>query len=111
MGVYKGLADQAWQPYVASRGTNRTLLAKIALRPKAKWFGGWISNAAIRDKVVDYVANSTGGDPEVLVQMAVFRMVPWEHEACKRLPTRVEQASYKQWVDRSQPGSGTPTWP
>jgi endoglucanase len=40
MGVYKGLGDQAWQPYVASRGTNRTLLAKIALRPKAKWFGG-----------------------------------------------------------------------
>jgi hypothetical protein len=106
MGVYKGLGDQAWQPYVASRGTNRTLLAKIALRPKAKWFGGWISNAAIRDKVVDYIANSTGGDPEVLVQMAVFRMVPWEHEACKRLPTRAEQASYKQWVDRFAAGAG-----
>lgn len=95
-GVYKGNADQSWQPYVRSTGENRKLLAKISLRPKAKWFGKWISNATIEDKVREYIANSTGGDPDVLVQMTVFRMVPWEHDTCKRLPTQAEQASYKQ---------------
>jgi len=99
-GVYKGSADQAWDPYVRSTGRQRALLAKIALRPKAKWFGDWIPNSRIKEKVRDYIANSTGGDPDVLVQMTVFRMVPWEHDACKRLPTRAEQASYKQWTDR-----------
>lgn len=106
-GVYTGKGDQAWQPYVDSTGTNRTLLAKIALRPKARWFGKWISNATIKDKVRGYIANSTRGNPDVLVQMTVFRMVPWEHEACRRLPTPAEQASYKQWTDRFAAGIGS----
>src|SRR4051794_1461633 len=38
-GVYMGPGDQAWAPYLASTGSQRDLLAKIALRPKAKWFG------------------------------------------------------------------------
>jgi hypothetical protein len=105
-GVYKGRGDQAWEPYVRSSGTNRKLLAKIALRPKAKWFGAWIPNGEIKKKVQAYIANSTGGDPDVLVQLTVFRMKPWEHAACKRLPTRAEQASYRQWIDRFAAGIG-----
>lgn len=106
-GVYQGTADQAWQPYAQSTGANRALLAKIALRPKAKWFGAWIPNSAITKKVQDYVASSTGGNPNTLVQMTVFRMVPWEHAACRRLPTVAEQASYRQWIDRFAAGIGT----
>jgi endoglucanase len=99
-GVYKGNADQSWPPYASSTGTHRELLAKIALRPKAKWFGKWISNATIATKVHEYIANSTGGDPDVLVQMTVFRMVPWEHDACSRLATDAERTSYRQWIRR-----------
>lgn len=99
-GVYKGNGDQAWQPYVNSTGRRRELLAKIALRPKAKWFGNWISTAEIGDKVRAYIENSTGGDHDVLVQMTVFRLKPWEEEACKRLPTAAERASYKRWTDQ-----------
>lgn len=106
-GVYKGSGDQAWEPYARSTGTNRALLAKIALRPKAKWFGSWISNATIADKVRKYIANATGGNRETLVQMTVFRMVPWERAACRRLPTAAEQASYKQWIDRFASGIGS----
>ena len=105
-GVYKGKADQSWPPYVRSRGNNRRLLAKISLRPKAKWFGKWISNATIKSKVRAYIANSTRGNPRVLVQMTVFRMVPWEHKACRRLPTKAEQASYKKWINRFAAGIG-----
>lgn len=105
-GVYKGNGDQSWQPYVRATGTEKTLLGKIALRPKAKWFGGWIPNGEIGKKVDAYIANSTGGDKDVLVQMTIFRMKPWEHEACRRLPTAAEQASYKQWVDRAAAAIG-----
>ena len=99
-GVYKGRGDQAWQPYVEATGARKELLAKIALRPKAKWFGAWIPSSEISKKVHDYIVNSQAGDSEALVQMTVFRMKPWEHEACRRLPSAAEQASYKQWTDR-----------
>ncbi|HET6627520.1 MAG TPA: glycoside hydrolase family 6 protein [Nocardioidaceae bacterium] len=106
-GVYKGSADQSWDPYVNSSGTTRRTLAKIALRPKAKWFGAWIPNSQIASKVRDYVANSQDGNRNALVQMAVFRMVPWEHDACRRLPTAAQQASYKRWTDRFARGVGS----
>ena len=99
-GVYKGKAEQSWQPYVNATGTTKALLGRIALQPKAKWFGGWISNADIAKKVDAYIENSQAGNPEALVQMTIFRMRPWEHEACRRLPTAAEQASYKQWINR-----------
>ena len=99
-GVYKGGSDMAWKPYVNATGTTKTLLGKIALRPKAGWFGKWIINAAIADKVKKYVAISQDGNPDALVQLTVFRMVPWEHKACNRLPTTAEVASYKQWINR-----------
>jgi hypothetical protein len=98
-GVYEGRADQAWGPYQSSTGTNRQLLAKIALRPKAKWFGGWISAGDIGGKVRDYIASSTASDPDALVQMTDFRLKPWEHDACKRLPTDAESADYMRWTD------------
>ncbi|WP_406833146.1 glycoside hydrolase family 6 protein [Pedococcus sp. KACC 23699] len=89
----------AWPPYAAATGTNKTLLGKIALRPKAVWFGAWIPNKDIAARTRSYISNAQAGNPEALVQIAVFRMVPWEGEACKRLPTAAEQASYKQWTD------------
>jgi endoglucanase len=99
-GVYQGPADQAWAPWVRATGEEKELLARIALAPKAKWFGDWIPNAEIARKAADYIANSQAGDPEALVQMTVFRMVPWEGDACRRLPTKAERASYKDWTDR-----------
>jgi endoglucanase len=106
-GVYKGAAEQSWPPYVSATGTRKTLLGRIALRPKAKWFGGWIPNTQIADKVRAYVTNSQAGNPDALVQMTVFRMKPWEHEACTRLPTVAEQASYKDWTNRFAAAVGT----
>jgi endoglucanase len=98
-GVYKGTADQAWAPYVNSTGEEHTLLGKIALRPRATWFGAWTADADIAAKVDKYIANMSGGDPSRLVQMTIFRVKPWEHNACTALPTADQQASYKQWID------------
>lgn len=98
-GVYRGAADPAWTPYVQASGTRKRLLAAIALTPKAKFFGAWIPDSQIAEKVRQYVDNATGGDPDVLVQLTLFRMVPWEGEACRRLPTKAERASYRRYVD------------
>ncbi|HEX5089069.1 MAG TPA: glycoside hydrolase family 6 protein [Nocardioides sp.] len=101
-GVYGGDGEMAWAPYVRAGGETRELLGKIALAPKAKWFGGWISDAAIADKVRGYIASAQqqAGSADALVQMSVFRMHPWEDEACHRLPTAAESASYRTWIER-----------
>ena len=98
-GVYEGSADPAWLPYAQATGARKQALATIALTPKAKFFGAWISDSDIASKVREYVDNASGGDPEVLVQLTLFRMVPWENEACTRLPSRAERTSYKRYVD------------
>ena len=67
-GVYLGPQEQAWAPWLHATGTRKDLLAKIALRPKAKWFGAWTGNARqIGQKVHDYIDAATHGDPDVLV--------------------------------------------
>ena len=109
-GVYRGPAEQAWQPYLNASGETKELLGEIVNTPKAGWFGAWIPDDVIAARVRDYIDNSQAGDSEALVQMAVFRMEPWEHEACRRLPSERERASYRTWIDRfaSTVGS-TPT--
>ncbi len=99
-GVYRGNAEMAWLPYTLATGRQKKLLGRIALTPKAKWFGNWISNADISQKVNDYIANAAGGDQDVLVQLTLFRMNPWEQDACRLLPTTTQKASYKQYVRR-----------
>lgn len=106
-GTYEGPQELSWAPYANATGTRKRLLGYIALAPKAKWFGAWIPNDQIAQRVRDYVANAQGGDPSTLVQMTVFRMVPWEHAACSRLPTRAESTSYRRWIDRFAGAIGT----
>src|SRR3569623_1894923 len=109
-GTYKGPQQMAWAPYVNATGTKKQLLGYIALAPKAKWFGAWISNSQISQRVTDYIKNAQAGDPDTLVQMSIFRMVPWEHDACTRLPTRAERHSYRTWINRFATAVGdTPT--
>lgn len=105
-GVYLGNGDQVSAPYLSSHGARRAELAKIALQPRAKWFGGWIGDGEIESSVRDYVAESQHGNPDTLVQMAVFRMSPWEHEACRRGPSAGEASSYRRWIDGFARGVG-----
>lgn len=106
-GVYLGPQDQVYAPYVSSTGEEQAQLAKIALRPKTKWFGSWIPDDQITGKVASYVAASQAGDPEALVQMALFRMSPWEGEACERRSTAAEKSSYKAWMRNVAAGIGS----
>jgi endoglucanase len=93
--------------YRAATGAQRQLLGAIALRPRVRWFGDWYATSQIEETVRDYIANATGADPNVLAQVAVFRLVPWEQDACRRLPTAAEQADYQQWIDAFAAGIGS----
>lgn|GEM_PF-1363047 len=109
-GVYQGPREPTSAPYQQATGATKQALGKIALEPKAAWFGAWIGDDEIAAQVDQYIAGTQQGDPETLVQMTVFRMVPWEHEACRRLPTEAEKASYRRWIDNFAAAVGaTPT--
>jgi hypothetical protein len=92
--------EQTWNPYVQATGHRKKLLGYIAHQPIAHWFGSWNPDAKVAGQIRGYIANAQHGDPNALVQLSIFRMEPWEHAICTRLPTKAERASYKQWVDR-----------
>ena len=100
-GVYRGPADMAWGPYEASSGENRTLLGHIANQPKAQWFGAWIPTSHIYAKTRDYIVNAQGGNPDALVQLAIFRMDPWYTASKTQVPSPGQVADYKAWIDES----------
>jgi endoglucanase len=109
-GVYQGKMEPSWVAWNNASGTAKDRLAYIATKAKDHWFGHWNPNDRIADQVHDYISNSQDGDKDALVQMAIFRVVPWEHDACNRLPTKAERTSYKQWIDRFAGAVGnTPT--
>lgn len=97
-GVYLGLAEHSYEPWLDATGTTKAAIGEITLQPKAKWFGRWIKDADIGRKVDEYIVASTLGDPDVMSQMTIFRSDPWEGDACKRLPTKAQIASYKRYL-------------
>ena len=80
-GVYQGLAEMSWMPYLTAGAEQQALLDKIVQRPKATWFGHWQPDGDITDRVRKYIELTTGGDPDVLVQTSIFRMDPWDLQA------------------------------
>lgn len=106
-GFYSGQTDELFNAYRSATGTNQTLIHEIAIEPRARTFGAWYPDSSIQQAVQNYIANVTQGDPNVLVQLAVFRLQPWEGSACQTLPTAAQQASYRQWIDNFAAGVGS----
>lgn len=108
-GIYTGSGDNSVYPfYQRASGRNRQLLAKIALRPQMFSFGAWYADDQARAAAQQYIANVTGGDPNVLSQVAVFRMDPWEGQACPDGSwSGADQASYRTWIDNFAAGIGS----
>jgi len=105
-GVYTGPIDGLYPAYRAASGVNRRLLARLALRPRMTWFGSWIPDGSAEATARQYIANQTGGNPDVLAQIAIFRLDPWEQAACSRAPSPAQQASYRSWIDGFAAGIG-----
>lgn len=106
-GVYRGDADSIYPAWQAARGTAKTLLGRMALRPRVRWFTSYIPGSEVRERVRDYISSTQHGNPNVLVPMATFRLWP-HHESAKGVPlSRAAQRAYRQWVDNAALGIGS----
>jgi endoglucanase len=105
-GNYSGSQDEVFPAYRSASGQERQLLGLVALRPRVRWFGAWYPDSQIETTIRQYLANVTGGRPNVLAQVAVFRLSPWEQAACRSLPSAGQQASYKRWIQAFAAGIG-----
>jgi endoglucanase len=106
-GNYSGQLDEVFPAYRSASGEAKALLARIALRPRMRWFGVWYPDDQAQATARQYLQNVTRGHSNVLAQMAVFRLDPWEGDACRALPSAAQQASYKRWIDAFAAGIGT----
>jgi hypothetical protein len=108
-GIYSGWGHNSVYPFYArASGRTRRLLAKIALRPLTFTFGAWYPDGKAGAVAREFIANTTGGDPSVLSQVAVFRMDPWEDQACSHGSwSAANQAGYRRWVDNFAAGIGS----
>ncbi|MGH2843234.1 MAG: glycoside hydrolase family 6 protein, partial [Solirubrobacteraceae bacterium] len=105
-GVYRGVLDGLYPAFEAAHGHDRQLLAKEALAPLMYWFGSWNQDALAASTAQHYIRAVQHGNPNALVQMAIFRLAPWERAACKALPTAQQVAGYRDWVSNWAQGIG-----
>lgn len=98
--VYRGPWNGIYPAYQRATGQNKALLGKIALQPRAIWFTANLGTSRIGNDVRQFIADQQQGDPDALVQLAIFRQWPRE-EAGRGTPLSVaEQADYRAWIDR-----------
>ncbi len=100
--VNQGYWDQglfsAWEH---ASGTDKTYLAKSALQPKALWFTiGNSSPARHSTAVSSYIALEQHGDPNMLVQLAVFGIWGYRGEGQRLVSplTAQEKTDYRAWI-------------
>jgi endoglucanase len=105
-GHYTGPIDGVYPAYENATGRDQALMGKIALSPLAYWFGDWYSDSDAMATAAQYIAQDTGGNPNELAQLAVFRLDPWEQAACTSSPSAAAQASYRNWIDNFAAGIG-----
>jgi endoglucanase len=107
-GVYTGpFYNSIYPDYQQARGRDRELLGRIALRPLAFWFGDWFPDNDAKHVAQNFIASATGGNPTVLSQMVVFRLNPWEGQACPGGWSAADQRSYRRWIDGFAAGIGS----
>lgn len=108
-GVYTGPNYNSIYPnYQEASGRNRQLLAKIALEPQVFAFGAWDPDSEAKSVAQDFISVTTHGNPAVLTQVAIFRLDPWEGQACPNGSwNAANQQSYKTWINNFAAGIGS----
>lgn len=98
-GVYTRSDDEdigaAWH---RAHGTDKLLLQKIAGQPRARWFTSGLKVRLFR-RIHRYILHEQNGNPNTLVQMAIFRIFPRGEDKRNRRLTNAERAGYKRWIN------------
>ncbi|MDH2416558.1 glycoside hydrolase family 6 protein [Nocardioides sp. CER19] len=97
-GLYTGQWDRTYPTYRQAKGRKKRLFAKVALQPHAAWFTS-PDIPKLVNNLGEYIRNTQHGNPDALVQFALFRQ--WPHgEKRRNVPlTPQEQAAYRDWID------------
>lgn len=106
-GINKGSQNPLWPTYVRSRGATRSLLGRIALRPRTRWYSGYIPTSKIASKIHTDVAQETHGDPRVQVWMAMFRLWPHAESSYRKAMSQADQNAYMAWMRAAAHAIGT----
>lgn len=97
-GVHTGRWDMTYPAYRRAHGRAKRLIGRVALRPHAAWFTN-PDPASIPKNLGNYIRNTQRGNPDKLVQFALFRQWP-RRESKRNVPlTAGEQAAYRAWMD------------
>ena len=73
-----GGLDDLGGAYESASGSERAMLGKLALQPRALWLGWWWKVGQVRAEAAAIVAASQNGNPNVLTEFATFELHPWE---------------------------------
>ncbi|WP_036969716.1 glycoside hydrolase family 6 protein [Promicromonospora kroppenstedtii] len=92
---YVDTHTQAYAAWEAASGTDKDLLAKIALTPQSYWVGSWADADRSRDEVVDYTGRAAdAGATGVLTVYAIPGRDCGNHSG-----GGVPESEYARWVD------------
>ncbi|MCW2755078.1 MAG: Fibronectin, type domain protein [Marmoricola sp.] len=99
--------DAVWKAYQESTGTQRALLAKIALRPRVQWFTATTQNGNAAATIRERIGQFQQGDPNAYAQFAIFGLYP-NGEGRRSDPiSAAQQARYRTWINQIAQGIGT----
>src|SRR3954447_19071644 len=96
----------------ARNADDRADFAKLLAVPRFRWFGAWVptfnqgTKWGARKTATKYIEAVQRGNRDVAVGIGVFRLQPFEREACRRLPTQAEIADYERWIQEFAAGIG-----
>ena len=111
-GVYQGLAEMAWLPYLGATREPEGPARQDHPAPQ----GDLVRPLAAATTTSATASRSTSSSPpaatpSVLVQVSIFRMGRGSDEACKRLPTRGRAGVVQDAGSTASPRAwATPTW-
>jgi hypothetical protein len=100
-------ADEVGTAWKRATGANKALLGKIALQPRVRWFTSHLAARDVYKRISGYIAEEQHGDPDVLVQLAIFKIFPRGEAKRNRRLTHAEIATYKRWVNQAVRAIGT----
>ncbi|MGN6721433.1 MAG: glycoside hydrolase family 6 protein [Marmoricola sp.] len=104
-GVDTDPGNYVYPAYQQATGHDKTLLGKIALRPRMIQVGSWIAVSKVRARIAHLVANQQAGDHAKLTQFATFNLWP-QGESAVGLPSGYT-TTYRAWYQQFVAGIGT----
>jgi len=97
---------ELWKAYTSASGTRKRLIGKVATRPTVFWFTDIAPANDVRRRVRAHIVSAQDGNPDTLVQLAVFRLWPKGQAKKHERLTLADQRAYRRWVDNAARGIG-----